>query len=288
MVVYLLRRRGLGRTSCSRIAEFSTTGIQVVRSDNQPLFEGRDTVIRWGCTANLARADNAFPTVLNESATVHWCNDKRASRMALQIADISVPRSWFYWGEFANTVDYADYTTRGRTYIARKNTHAQGRELVHGSPAFVVRALVNWGEGYIAEYIPKVKEYRVYIIQGRVACVAEKTVADPTQIAWNHARGGTFSNVRWNDWPIDSCIEALKAAALSGTDFSGVDVMVDAEGVPYILELNSAPSLTSEYRQRAFAKCFDYMVQNPEDPPQVELDEVESYRDIIHPAMVAH
>jgi hypothetical protein len=60
--------------------------------------------------------------------------------------------------------------------------------------------------------------------------------------------------------------------------------MVDAEGRPYVLEVNSAPSQTSEYRQRCVAKCFDYIVENGKqhfDTPPI----ISNWKDVIHPAV---
>ena len=79
---------------------------------------------------------------------------------------------------------------------------------------------------------------------------------------------------------------ALKAAKVSSCDFCGVDVMVDAEGNPYVLEVNSAPSQTSPYRQVCVAKAFDHIVQNGKD----HFDDVQdgprrTYKSYIHPAL---
>ena len=80
-------------------------------------------------------------------------------------------------------------------------------------------------------------------------------------------------------------VEAMKAANVSGTDFRGVEVMVDAEGNPYVLEVNSAPSQTSPYRQQCVAKAFDYIVNNGKQHFP-DVDNVRGWRDVIHPALV--
>ena len=52
----------------------------------------------------------------------------------------------------------------------------------------------------------------------------------------------------------------------------------------YILEINSAPSLTSPYRQECMAKGFDWIVEHGKDHiPLVE--ERGGYRKFIHPAV---
>ena len=100
------------------------------------------------------------------------------------------------------------------------------------------------------------------------------------------ARAGRFDNVRWGEWPTKVVDAALKAAKVGKLDFGGVDVMVDAEGKPYVLEVNSAPSQTSEYRQRCVAKCFDYIVtKGKEHFADVEYTPRRTWKSYIHPAL---
>jgi glutathione synthase/RimK-type ligase-like ATP-grasp enzyme len=146
-------------------------------------------------------------------------------------------------------------------------------------------AIQRCGAGfYISSFVDKVAEYRIFCAQGRVGCVASKTPADASSVAWNVYQGGSFTNVRWDEWPLRAIKAALEARTLSGLDFSGVDVMVDRQGKPFILEINSAPSLTSEYRQRCFARIFDYIVDHGKDPIPL-VTEKGGYTKFIHPAI---
>ena len=61
-------------------------------------------------------------------------------------------------------------------------------------------------------------------------------------------------------------------------------MMVDAEGEAYVLEINSAPSQTSPYRQEATAKAFDYIVNYGKDALPVTEDKG-GWRKFIHPAI---
>ncbi len=120
--------------------------------------------------------------------------------------------------------------------------------------------------------------------QGRAVWVAKKTPGNPADIAWNVARGGRFDNVHFNDWPLRVVRTAIEAFNLSSLDFGGVDVMVDKEGKAYVLEINSAPSQTSPYRQECCAKMFDYMLDRGKGKiPLVE--EKGGYLKFIHPAI---
>jgi hypothetical protein len=60
--------------------------------------------------------------------------------------------------------------------------------------------------------------------------------------------------------------------------------MVDAAGNCYVLEINSAPSLTSPYRQECMGKAFKYIVENGK--ARIPLVEAKGgYRKFIHPAL---
>jgi predicted ATP-grasp superfamily ATP-dependent carboligase len=66
-------------------------------------------------------------------------------------------------------------------------------------------------------------------------------------------------------------------------DFGGVDIIVDKYGIPYVLEINSAPSQTSPYRQQCVAKVFDYIVENGKET--ISLGSSGKYLRYIHPAI---
>ena len=156
--------------------------------------------------------------------------------------------------------------------------------MVVGDWQQVISAISNWCGGYISDYIPKVREVRVFVAQGRVVWVAEKTPADPTAHAWNVAQGGRFDNVRWSEWPIKACVAAIWATRALNVDFAGVDVMLDAEGNPYVLEANSAPSQTSPYRQMCSAKAFKWMYDNGKEPIHYRTGTL-TWKELIHPAI---
>jgi glutathione synthase/RimK-type ligase-like ATP-grasp enzyme len=275
----ILRRRKLGRTSCREIARLSKTGIVPVRND-QPFPEGHDLVIRWGTTSNLPYKAK----VLNEAAAIHWVADKSTSRKIMADAGLS-PKTWLDVRDCIHEevgIGWADL-------IVRKRNHSQGRDLYHCTdPQQVIDACEKLGEGnyYISEYVAKVAEYRVLVGSGRVVWVAKKTPADPDAVAWNVAQGGRFDNVRWGEWPLEAIRVAIEAWKLSGLDFGGVDVMVDADGRAYVLEINSAPSQTSPYRQECMAKYFDYIVENNAD--HFNVVRYNDWKDVIHPALSEH
>lgn len=286
----ILRRRKLGRGSTNGIAAVSTTGIKAVRNwvprDWADVNHEDVTVFRWGCTSSLPAG--MLAKVVNTAASIHWCSDKKQGRLDMQAAGVPVPESWavekFRELSEDDTPDMEDYDEK---FVMRPARHAQGRDLLVGTAEELCGSYdedSTWHNGYVSRLINKVAEYRVMVVCNRVAWVAKKTPGNPDDVAWNVAAGGRFDNVRWGEWSLPVIVSAIQAAKVSGTDFCGVDVMVDAAGRPYVLEVNSAPSQTSPYRQQCLAKAFDYIVENGKEHfPTPEA--VGGWRDVIHPAV---
>lgn len=282
MNVFILRRRKLGRTSCKEIAAQSTQGIAVLRNDEQ--LPAANIVFRWGTTSNIPKANDQL--IVNSAASIHWCSDKKAGRLAMQELGVPVPETWDS-RQFAKLIADQGNVVLADRFVLRRPKHAQGKDLWHGDADAICAAIKNNNvqDGYVSRLIDKVSEFRVYVIQGRVACVASKKPGNPKDVAWNVARGGSFDNVKWDEWPMAAIAAAVPAAELSGTDFCGVDVMVDKDGKAYVLEVNSAPSLTSPYRQKCFTKVFDYIVKN-KSVAKIDIQKFKKWRDVIHPAVM--
>jgi len=278
MSVYILRRRKLGRTSCREIANFAPLISGVIRND-QPFPPDTTTIIRWGTTSNVPCRD-----VVNTAEAIHRVGDKAGFRKILvdhhrDGGTLLCPTTYLEddgepWDDFPLPC------------VVRPRVHAQGRHVYLCNNVEELRlAARRCGDGwYASSYIPKVAEYRVTFVQGRVAWVARKTPGNPEDVAWNVARGGRFDNVLWGDWPLKAIKFSREAFMLSGLDFGAVDVMVDAEGQPYILEINSAPSQTSPYRQESLAKCLNYLLERGKGVINV-TNERGGWRKFIHPAL---
>ena len=276
MSVVMLRRRKLGKTSCEEIAKFSNKINRVVRND-QPMPDDVSLVIRWGTTSNAPCRN-----VVNTAEAIHRVGDKAGFRRVMMNDffngnPLLCPMTYFE-EEGLNNVE--------ASYVVRPATHSQGRNVhlvrTEAEMALATQACgVGW---YASPFIDKVSEWRVTFVQGRVCWVAKKTPGNPQDVAWNVARGGRFDNVRWDEWPLKAVRISREAFLLSGLDFGAVDVMIDAEGRPYVIEINSAPSQTSPYRQECMAKCFDYLVEHGKAAIGV-TEERGGWKKFIHPAL---
>lgn len=289
MTVIILRRPKLGRAT-KHVVEFSQSlaqesggqAIAKVCRNDKPLPDNLSLVIRWGTTSNVDCRN-----VVNSAEAIHRVNDKAGFRSLLMAHHMAGNDLLCPWTFGQAQMDPEDQNGPAWPVVVRPRTHAQGKHVYlcnnyNELDAATSRCGLGW---YASTYIAKVAEYRVTFVQGRVVWVAKKTPGDPNAIAWNVARGGRFDNVRWDDWPLRAVRVAREAFVLSGLDFGAVDVMVDADGRPYVLEINSAPSQTSPYRQECMAKAFNYLIANGKEAIPV-TQERGGYRKYGHPAVV--
>ena len=126
-------------------------------------------------------------------------------------------------------------------------------------------------------------------MNGRITTLAEKTPANPNDIAWNVAQGGRFDVVRWGDWPLNVCKLACRIFPHTGLNFTGIDIMVDQEDQAWFVEANSAPSLPAlsegsiSYRQECMAKGIAYSIL--EDNSHLTYETNNGWRGYVHPAI---
>ena len=272
----ILRRQRLGATSTNAICNLLPDEFTVVRNDQLEYvpMENCATVFRWGCTSNILL--NHEIKVINSAMAIHRVNNKRDFRMELQekYPEI-VPKTWLTH----NNVTFP--------CIVRPWTHSRGKRLdICNNEIGLLYHLAEYDtDFYISELIEKKAEYRVFMVQGKVIAVAEKTPGNPTDIAWNVAQGGRFDNVRWSNWPINVLEVARLAFEESKLHFGGVDVMVDQDDKAYVIEINSAPSLTSPYRQQCMAKAFKFMVDVTDDLLLPLNETRRGYGKFIHPCI---
>lgn len=275
MKVVILRRKGLGNNSTKGIKEFSNNDITIIRNDAE-IPDDTDLLIRWGCTSQYKAKKT-----LNKVESISAVNDKYLTRKMLEAADVSSPEL------------YTDLKDTKYPCIIRPHNHSQGRHLyLCNIQEEVISAVEKLNalnkDVYCSKYIKKDREFGVFVFDNRVWSVIEKVSKVENgndAIAWNVAQGThSFENVRWNDWDMNICKLALEAVKPFGIDFCRVDIIMK-DNVPYVLELNSAHSLTSDYRKKCFAKCLDYFIENGRVKNDIDFEKVQTYKSIIHPAI---
>lgn len=296
----ILRRKGVGLGLRKALREFGvfdqdpqqslpreSDGLQENWS-LRPTMPGSSTwLLRVGATKNSAGF--ALSRQMNTSAAIKRSAEKKSFRLALAEAGVSVPETKAHLSDVPSDCFFGN----PKKMVVRPSRHSQGKNFHIAEDFTSLSEYCHlYDDYYISEFINKSKEYRVFICQGKVFAVAEKVPSDVTSPVWNvHDGGSVFRNVKWSNWPIPVCEQALEAHKLSGLDWSGVDVMVDQEGTPYVAEVNSAPSFPLRedgevaYRTRCFIMCLNYVVEQGTKEP-LETPEVTDYKSIIHPALV--
>jgi len=299
MLVFL-RRRALGHaTTIGLERELQEMGHEVdrLRHDRSLSYGGRcreqlTRCVLWrhGVNANSFISD--LSKTVNPTRAIQQVNDKLSFVKRLRESLLS-PDLITSDGVVAITENLPPSTQ----FVVRPRHHAQGRNLTLATLTEVQTGTLSsrpdlsngW---YARRLVNKVKEYRVYVLKGRVAAVAEKVPNDPSAIAWNTARGGSvFYNRRWGNWPLAGCAVAVKAMALTELDYGGVDIMEDDEGNFWVIEINSAPSLplsedgTTTYRHKSVAKAIAYHLDNGWDALDCDTNSVNNWRDVIHPGL---
>lgn len=277
---YVLRRKGVGEKIGS-IAEYSEEGLVVVRSDRLAETEGladAEYCFRWGTTATIPNSSGVQS--VNSPTAIHLVYDKRKFRTQMANEGLA-PNTWIDFGDLLESD--AEYPM-----IVRPEHHIRSRDMILcKTVGEVYRACQKFERYYISEFIPKDREFRVFVIQGRVVAVVEKMPKDRNDISWGCVEEGTFKYVPWTEWPLIATEMAVRAFCMSGLDFGAVDVLGVSAGSSgperaYVLEINTAPELTPYYL-KVFTKCFDHIVRNGKERLPITLGQ--GFKGMIHPAI---
>jgi glutathione synthase/RimK-type ligase-like ATP-grasp enzyme len=204
-------------------------------------------VVNWGNPSDFGVGVQG-PRVLNKPAPIRNAINKITSFQKLQENGVRVP-------EFTTTKpDSVD-----SLWFARTNLRGSGGD---GIVAIRRGDTIPTAPLYV-KYIPKVKEYRLHVTNGRVIFAQEKKrksnneqTADQKLIR-NHANGWVFCPVELGSVAEDVKNAAVSACVALGLDFGAVDLVVGKrDNLPYILEVNTAPGLSSPGLITAYTDAF--------------------------------
>jgi len=235
-----------------------------VRSNNQHI--DCDILFRWGFSGYY---NAKYNVEINSPRSISISANKRSSRILLQQEGFSVPQSF---------VSISEVPQNLFPVIIRPEYHHAGQDIIIAEDSNVK---IPYSPYYVSQYMKKTREIRAYIFNSRIFGMADKIPKDINAIAWNHAQGGSFQNIRWGNWPMEGAELALKSSEFLGLNFSAVDLMF-YEDRWYILELNTAPTLTP-YRINCFVKALvGYINGNIYSMPE----SYENYESTISPELM--
>jgi hypothetical protein len=245
----LLRRRG-SAIATARGIKALLPSMLVVPEHQIHRHNNIDILIRW---RSKEPCQSRFE--INTIDMINRMDSKKESRRFFQEIGISVPKSYFSKEDILSKTD-VQYPLLGR-----KKYHSQGKgiEIIKNK-----NDVLNSQSEYWSEYIQKDREYRVYVFMGKIIGISEKIPEDKNSVAWNNSLGNAvFKTIPWNSFNKDMCNLVLDSTSLLDVDFSAVDV-IEKDGTFYIIELNSAPTL-SGYRQTIFARAFSWLIKTIEE-----------------------
>jgi len=209
--------------------------------------------------------------------------DKATARRILQQRRISIPITVYSLKEAKALLKL------GKTLIGRPKNHFGGK---HFYVIRTIRDLLRYNSkcDYYSVFIPKDKEYRVFVLLRYVIGVAEKERGED-MIRWNHRHGAVFKNVRFSAWDRRLVLLALETADALGLDFTAIDIM-KWNNRYYVLEANKAPAMDSDYRLKVFARCLDFINEYWDAYASLPMGEpikrLPRWRDVIFPALTLH
>lgn len=228
------------------------TNAKIVR--RSPIPRQYRHVINWGNTSPIQAAGT--PLYYNRPEKIAAATNKLQAFQVLKEGEVSIP----------------EYKTRLESvptkeiWLARTMLSASsGRGIEVLRPG----ATIPHAPLYV-QYVRKLREFRIHVVRGQAVFIQEKLrrndneqTADQ-QLIRNYDNGWVFavSSVSLTDPALQGIIaEAVKAVQVLGLDFGAVDcILRKSDNHPIILEVNTAPGLSSPSLIEAYRTSFTRMV----------------------------
>src|SRR5258705_3354023 len=201
-----------------------------------------DLLIRWGYTASITTNPKK---VLNKKESIVLAANKLNSLIKLNEDHIPVPKT-LPLGSLAE-LTLLEVINKGLKLpvLARNLQHTRGSDiLLCLQNKDLVRAL-RWGRTFLVEYISTDREYRVHVFNGEIIRTSQKVLMsrdDYLPYMRNDDHNHTFRNPRKVLTEAQKIV-AIKAVKSLDLDFGAVDMVIGDDGNPYVLEVNTGPSL---------------------------------------------
>ena len=201
-----------------------------------------DLIVDWGFSKPPVWAIGAKKTqILNHWDMIYNAVNKEQAFALFSVNDVQIP-------DFTTSAKQAAaWVSKEIPVVQRQKIAAskgKGASVAHTPSEFNPEAKLY------TKLIPKAREFRVHVFNGKVIDRHEKvykgndpkefeimvTVSEESDDKWVWKRSGVIISTA-------VAVQCLKAVKALGLDFGGVDVVTDKAGNPYVLEVNTAPWL---------------------------------------------
>jgi len=248
MKKYKIYSYNIGSESARSLAQ----GLSCLRIKPQGTYKyyPNHTIINWG-NSELPSWDKGLTKYLNEPLSVGYASNKIYTLQLLRDKDISCPIF------FTNKEELIQYTVGlsefplvyCRTKISGHS--GEGIVLANNVSELVYAPLYTIG-------IKIKREYRIHVFKDKVICCAKKTHKDgerPNNLIRNLDNGWVFKQegIEVPENVQEVAIEAIEAL---GLDFGAVDIIIDKDLNPFVLEVNTACGLKNEKTLSSYVTAF--------------------------------
>lgn len=220
-----------------RLIRSLNPNIRIIKNPSSPY-------IRWGCTAWVLQDES----LSNGAEAIRLASNKAAARDVLGWRGVSIPKTYHTPTEVIDS--------NHESYVHRPIRHYGGIGFWHGGKAEAARKL-SLG-GYVSEYIDKDRELRLHVAHGKVLLIQEKPVVAGVACSNHAVTGARFTILKRDAWSPKLCRESIKAVDALGLDFGAVDIILKGKN-HYVLEVNTAPRITSEFVAAKYAKYIAFL-----------------------------
>lgn len=170
----------------------------------------------------------------------------------------------------------ADGAQYFQSYIDIKDEYRL--HVAFGSVIYAAKKVENANEaGWIAQRKEKILDYakknNVDMNDATLDYVLKRMVKEailPDRIVRSNRRGWKFSGIQLNNLIIALKNAAVKSVEVVGLDFGAVDCAISADGLPYIIEINSGPGLQGTALQK-YIDAFSAKIAAIGQPPKQKL-----------------
>ncbi len=194
--------------------------------------------------------------IFNKPSAVRKAVNKATAFTAWLAAGVPVPKFWLD----SNSVVRGE---RDIILVRTKLSASCGEGIIVVRPGEVLPT----GHHLYVKYVSKLHEYRIHVVLGEAVLVQQKRKRegfeqdDNQSLIRNYDNGWVFAvnNVTWQDSATETKTKAaaIKAVAALGLDFGAVDIIVGKrDGLPYVLEVNTAPGIESPTLLDAYTRKF--------------------------------
>jgi RimK family alpha-L-glutamate ligase len=178
--------------------------------------------------------------VWNDARAIERCVDKSMTSFLTALAGLPTPDSWAIEGR-EEALRLARRETVRAALVLKPLFGSQGRglRLIRGPeelPEDDAVAGVYYLQRFIGGAGPDHSDFRALVSGGRVVAAMRRRA---THWITNVKQGGQPEAVSLAEELGDL---AIRAAACVGADFAGVDILIGADRLPYVLEVNSMPA----------------------------------------------